>query len=1170
MLKNKNIISQLTDSQKVRLLTDVGGLSGKDFKILGLRGVTVGNMKDYGRDIFPRASILAHSWDEQLWYDVATAKTKMIMNDGADIAIAPGAKIKFSPYRREITEDPFFASRFSSVHASASRDLGVKTALSGFYFTETDIQWMDKEPSQRVVKEFMTAPYSSSVDESDAYALMTDLRSLPEEYKNISLDMQDEFAKDKYLICESASEENTVPFISRGIICLSASSNALETAMNRYKKLKGAIDKGEGVTPEQLSIEEKAYRAISGETVDKALDRVIDFILEANVPEANTAEQDCGELAFKATLESSVLLKNRVHTLPLDKNKSIALIGGDFSGTSDSEKDLEQLNLMADELRALGYNCVAVELGYDTADIQRNSISERAVRATDFASTVILFLGFDKSSEGKIHRTKTLDLPPNQLKLADMLIKRKKTVVGVIASGHAPDIAFTRRFAAVMLAPLGVESSNRALISLLTGEHSPSGKLAYTLYAESDTAFRKRELYKYKYGIKSGPFIGYRYYDKANVNVGYPFGHGLSYSKFEYSHISFSNGMLNFTVENVGTVPADEIAEVYIRCCSDAVIRPEKELCGFSRLSLHPGEKKTVSLKIKVPKVYSAGSCVIERGEYEVMVGASLDDIRLSMRVNVSGSDLMPDGEKLKDYIQSVTNVTEDNFTLEATYCPMKKKSFKNMLIGFCLLALAVSIAVFNIATDLSSVFLGLVTTVLAVIASVYLVFEMLERNKKYEEDRKIIDEKNKEYFGDAKQLTVLSIDRMFNEEFDTHTGEDDALPEAEEDIDDEISKYINPGFRMADFAKELARFAEGRGMKIDLGTAENLAVSLATSRLIVLDGVKSEDFNQFILILSDYFATRAYVDKIDGNIKDSYALFFSNDSHGDYVKKSSVVALEDAIIHKDKVQLLAIDGVNKNVFEQLSKPFAGYITSPKEKNEIKIYNEHGANVGYNIPRNLKIIVRLTDRTPMDTIPTAMLRTISYSSVSYVKCKPVSEHYEYHGCNRYQLEYMLEKEGYAGDVNDKVYARIDKLENYVSAHSGYKIGNKLWLNFEKQMGLLLSVGKDMEDATDIAVATKLLPSMAAAIRGNLTAEDDTLKGTLEFIFGDDSISACMKFINSLQDKNNNLNSGAVKSNDAKKTAGKTDKKHPAAEDQVVVMEEYDDVVLEENEQTAKK
>ena len=888
------------------------------------------------------------------------------------------------------------------------------------------------------------------------------------------------------------------------------------------------MEKGEGITREHIQNEEKNRTAISPQTIDEALDAVIGFMQARGNAATAAAGLDKDKIGKRAVLESTVLLKNRNKVLPLSKDKSVALIGGILPNDENGDNMLFKFRDMLEER---GYNCVGVGLGYDPDNIQKPNMAEAALKLAASASVVIMFMGFGDENEKDIPHTKTLELPANQLHLADMLIKRKKTVIGVIASGHAPDIAFSHNFEALLLTPPWLKSSASALVSLISGEVSPSGKLAYTLYAESDTAFRKSRIYRENYGLKSGPFIGYRYYDVANINIGYPFGHGLSYSEFKYSDIGYSGGSVSFTVENVGRVEAQEIAQIYVGRESSAVLRPAKELCGFAKLKLAPRERKKISIPIKLPEVYQSDKFRTEGGAYKIFVGAGALDIRLSTTINVPGERLARDKERLIDYIQSVTNVTEDDFTLEAKYCPMNKKSFKehkNLLTGIGALALALSIIIFNSAMEISSIFLGLVSGILTVVAVAFFISEMIERNHRYENYKTEIAKRNAEHFVDAEKISVLSTDRMFNDEFDTHRENNDINPDKAEDLrEEEANKHIDTSFKLKDMAKEIALLCEERGMRLESGVADNLAVALVSSKMIIVDGMTSESFNSLLKILSEYFNTKTYADKIENEIKDSADFFFKFDEHGDFTKRASLLALEDAASADERVYLLGMDDMSAYALEEFTKTFTGYLASSKAKNDVQIYNAQGKNVGYTVHKNLKLIVRLSDSTTVDMVSSSILRMAAYTSVGFVKCQPAEEHAGYHGANRYQLDYIFEKESSAATVSEQVYKKIDKLEGYVASHSSYGIGNKLWLALEKQIGLFLSLECDIKEATDAAVAMKLLPTMAGALKNNLSEEDETLQGTLEFTFGEENVLLSTKFITSLQDKQARISARTV-------------------------------------------
>ena len=163
-------------------------------------------------------------------------------------------------------------------------------------------------------------------------------------------------------------------------------------------------------------------------------------------------------------------------------------------------------------------------------------------------------------------------------------------------------------------------------------------------------------------------YVGYRYYDLAGEEQAYPFGHGLSYNKVTYSSLSVKGNTVNIELKNYGKTPTVEIAQVYLKKLDSAVLRPEKELCGFARVSLKAGETKTVEIPFTVPCVYDTerGVYVQEAGAYVVYVGASVLDIKQSKQIKLSGEALSADDKIISNYIHSRTNIFSDNYKLEA------------------------------------------------------------------------------------------------------------------------------------------------------------------------------------------------------------------------------------------------------------------------------------------------------------------------------------------------------------------------------------------------------------------------------------------------------------------------------------------------------------------------
>ena len=1109
MLKYSDIINKLTDKQKIRLLADIRTLSDKEFKILGIPSVKVGDMKDYFRDVYPHATALSHSWDTELWRKIAEDKVSDMCRDEVNFSIAPGARIKFSPYRKEISEDPHLASAMSAIFQKASTDCGLITGMSGCYITDSDIGFMDDVSNERVIHEYLTKPYIDSTRYGGAQAVISDNRVPKSSYANINPSIQKEALRDgKLLVCKKASDESIVSFISRGGICLEGSYVPIETALKRYEKLKKAVIDGE-LASSELDKEIECGSAISMDTVNSAVDRVLDFAYSCKSGESKSKiEESVREnLAFRAALESIVLLKNKNKILPIESNCAIGLIG-DIAMVGEDDSLIKKCEA---ELNASGYTVSGICPGYNFNKDTDDEAIDDAIRLADRSHVVLMFMGFGYERAKSIHKTEKLTVPANQLLLADLLAERGNKVIIVLESGHSVDIEFTRPFSSVLIAPFDVKDSARAIIDVVTGKYNPSGRLAYSLYSGTEHAFKKQRIYKNRENLKSGPFVGYRYYDTADMRIGYPFGHGLSYTEVKYSGISATADSVTFTVANLGDRDMIETAEIYIGKENSDIIRPKRELCGFEKIKLGAYEKKTVTVKIYIPSVYDEEQFVTEGGEYTVYVGSSVSDLRLCATVTANGKKLSPDGERLSDYLQSISNIINDKYTLEADYSPMKK-STKNIVTGIISLVLAISIGIFNSVTDTSSVFLGIVAGIIALAGIIFFIFEIKERNAAYAEERKSINEKNENHFENAQQIPLLSTDMMFNEEFEAIDDEaEETSSNADDNFNEEYLAYVDKDLTMEKAASEFAIFATERGFKLDKHVAEKFISSLTASRLIVLNHMSSESFNSFMLILSEYFDTPTYIDTVDQTYAEEHNAFFSYDENDAHVKRNIVNAMASARNVRETVHFAALDNVNFDGMLNYFKPFMKYINNPKGNSPITVRNEHGTETTYPVPGNLWIIINPAENENISAMPESISKLATVNAVSFMKSEPTEERTPVSKFKYYQMCFFADRLENKSEVTEEFWKKIDKFEEYVKTYSNYSIGNKLWLKLEKQITALVECGVEFDSAVDNAMCMALMPSVTAALDGKLSKEDRTIVESLDIIFGEENLPACHEF-----------------------------------------------------------
>ena len=1112
MLKNNDIISKLSETQKIRILSNVGTMTDRDFRMLGIPAIKTGYMKDFERERYPHAACLAHSWNVNLWSEVATARLKQMLDQGVNLFITPGAKVKFSPYRKEVSEDSYFAYRMATAQASSVSKLGGRAVLSGYYLTESDEEWLDKKPCMRVIDNEFISPFINAASDSGACALLTNTRELSKEYGNVP-----EFLRAKakgeveYLLCMEATDENTVALLNEGVICLKASENAISAACARYAKNAKQIESGALEYTRQID-DVRNGAAMSPELLDAALDRVIDFLADCRTgaEKMREAQIDVSEtLMYRSALESTVLLKNNNNILPLKKTTKIGIIGDINDSGVDEDSLLGRCRASFEEN---GYECVGISKGYNDDNIYDDKTFSASLKLAE-ADVIILLMGISYSKEKDVLKNETLSLPANQLRLAHELRKNGKPIIGVVSDAYTPDIGFSRSFDALLLAPLECYGGAVALADVICGRQNPSARLAYTLYAESDTAFAKRAIYKEKYGLKTGPFIGYKYYDTAGITVGYPFGHGLSYSRFEYSKISYnpSDRTVSVEVQNTSAVSGIETVQIYVGRNNSNVISPKKTLCQFVRLELAPGQKKRISCAIKFPTVRTENGSVVElEGNYTIYVGRSVSDIRLTQSVQVHGVQSKPDGERLIDYIQSESNVKTDKYTLEANLSFMKK-SYINIVTGVCAVALSIGVAAFNSNIASSFNFLSFVSLALAVAAVVFFVRAIKEHEDKDSQRRAALDAASAEAFANADKVGSLGASTMFHNEFDVvqDKDEDDLIMEA--DLDDVMAAHVDTSFKLADISDEFMRYAQSKGYQFSRQTVENLFASMSTAKLIVTR-MDDEDFNSLILLLSEYFGTGAFVDDYDA--ENNSGVFFTRDAHGDSVRKNVMLALAAASADPVKIFISATKGVAGKNADAFLAPFVRYIGSPKEKNSIEIFNKSGANVGYNIAPNLWFFINLAGDEQASALPISIARMASLNMISFTRCEASEARAVVRNLNRYQLAYIANR-AVASDIAEDMWKKFDKLEKYAREYSDYRIGNKLWRGFEKHISLLIDCGTEPADAADITMATRLLLPVAVVTNGKGDKDSPDLLDTVSFVFGQENIAVSSEIIKNL-------------------------------------------------------
>ena len=396
-----------------------------------------------------------------------------------------------------------------------------------------------------------------------------------------------------------------------------------------------------------------AEGSLTEQEIDLRVDELLELVLSttAALEKAPRSfdEKAHHELAQRAAAESIVLLKNEGGILPLKHGKKVTLIG-DFAltpryqGAGSSMVNPTKVDSLKDAMEAAELEMVGYCAGYERSGKPNKAYLDEAVSQAKMADVVILCIGLDESSESEGLDRTHIGIPAVQKQLLDAVAAANPNVVAVVSAGSVIETDWVEQCRAVVHGYLGGQAGASAMLEVLTGWQNPCGKLAETipLRYEDTPAARYFPGKKQNAEYREGLYVGYRYYETANKAVRYPFGYGLSYTTFAYSDLKVNADKVTFTLTNTGSVAGAEIAQLYVAKPDAAVFRPAKELKGFAKVFLKAGESKTVTIPLddKTFRYWNVAtdSWEVEGGSYQLLVGANVQDIRLTADITLPGT----------------------------------------------------------------------------------------------------------------------------------------------------------------------------------------------------------------------------------------------------------------------------------------------------------------------------------------------------------------------------------------------------------------------------------------------------------------------------------------------------------------------------------------------------
>lgn len=604
---------------------------------------------------FPTAATVANSWDTALAEEVGEALGSEARSQGVDILLGPGLNIKRSPLCGRnfeyFSEDPYLSGKLAAAYVRGIQRGGALACVKHYAVNSQEFRRMilNAEVDERALREIYLTGFEIAVKEGKPGALMTSYNQVnglqSNENPQLMLEiLRKEWGYDGMVVTDWGGSDDHI----RGIQCRTTIEMP-DPGLHAAREVMHAVERGELSEAEIDACLSDYFRTLRRVAVQAKKAKPVDPLRQH-------------ALARRAARESAVLLKND-GILPLTGEETVALIG-DFArvpryqGAGSSLVNSRRVETLRGQLtQRLGQKLLGTVSGYarhgnDTKRQEARRL-RKALRLARRADCVIFCGGLDEMAETEGLDRKTLALPTAQRRALRALAAVNPNIVLVLSAGSVVDLAPAARVRAILHGYLGGEAGAGAMAELLYGDANPSGKLAesYPLALSDTPAYPYRKLRGNCAEYRESIYVGYRYYDKAKVPLRYPFGFGLSYTRFAYEDLRLSEAGVRFRLRNTGSRAGAEIAELYICAAESETFRPEKELKGFAKVFLKAGEEKEVFIPFddKSFRVFDSVSnrFLEESGRYRILIGASAADIRLNGELVRAGEKLgRPDEKK--------------------------------------------------------------------------------------------------------------------------------------------------------------------------------------------------------------------------------------------------------------------------------------------------------------------------------------------------------------------------------------------------------------------------------------------------------------------------------------------------------------------------------------------
>lgn len=687
-MKHADIVKQMTLEEKCYLM------SGKDFwqtrsiERLGVPNMTLsdgphGIRKQEGAGdqlglngsmpatCYPTAATIANSWDPVLVEEIGEHLGTEAASQGVGTLLGPGLNIKRSPFCGRnfeyFSEDPYLAGKMAASYVSGIQKNGVSACPKHFAANSQELRRMasDSVMDERTLREIYLTGFEIAVKEGHAKSIMSSYNRINGVYANenphlLQEILRDEWGFDGLVVSDWGASNDHTEGVRAG--------SHLEMPTT-------------GGDSDLELVEAVKSSKISQELLDRRVDELLDVILSVtgSIKSLEGKPFDMEKhhaMAAKASEQSIVLLKNENDILPLKKGTKVAVIGefaqkARYQGAGSSVVNPTKLDHTMCVIGNFNLDVAGFEPGYPRSGKGNAEMQAKAVELAKKADTVLLYIGLDEISESEGLDRAHMRLPQSQVDLIEAVAAVNPNVVAVMSAGSAVEMPWLPKVKALVHGYLCGQAGASSVLKVIMGDVNPSGKLAESYpvkYEDVSSAPyfpAKERTAEYRESL----YVGYRYFETAKVPVLFPFGFGLSYTTFEYSDLTVTDKEATFTLKNTGKMDGAEVAQLYVSKPDGDVFRPAKELKGFAKVFLKAGESKKVTIKLddKAFRYFNVDTnrFEVEGGDWTVMIGASVADIKLSGTVSVQGTGAKSpyDRQKFSKYFSGdIKNISDAEF----------------------------------------------------------------------------------------------------------------------------------------------------------------------------------------------------------------------------------------------------------------------------------------------------------------------------------------------------------------------------------------------------------------------------------------------------------------------------------------------------------------------------